>query len=227
MEALELMVRILTLATAANALWPNELPMKAAIEHSAEATTSGDLYDVDPILLLAIGRCETGFRRHYVSRIDGRDGKRYTGIWNKTEREPFWTGIYYCGFTQAKALTWHACLDLRSVALAYDRGAAEIREWLDDSRCSDDEACAAAGHGNGNAGVDRYRYPTSKKAIEHREWLKRTRETDRTAEKRLDPGWCDKTTPYYERVIAQRDRLRAIVDDLSPPKPVAPSLAFE
>lgn len=217
----EPMIRILTLATAANTLWPEMLPMPKAIEHAAAAVKHGDAHGVEAELALAIARCETRFISIDVSRHNGKTGKQETSKWPSQTRGPSFTAPYFCGVMQSKSNTWFGCLDLRTIDWAYESGITEIDEWLDDSRCFGDAACAAAGHGNGNNGVDRYLHPTSHAARVERRRLARK---PRTSEA---PGWCDKTVPYYERVIEQRDRLHAIVVDLSQPKPVAPSLAFE
>jgi hypothetical protein len=59
----------------------------------------------------------------------------------------------YCGPLQTFAGSWHDCMQMRELPVAYAAGAAELEQWLRDKRVRGDLALALAGHGCGNFGV--------------------------------------------------------------------------
>lgn len=149
----KLVVQIVTLTLAANSAWPKLLPIPKALAHTTAAILASDSR-ISPELLLATARTESRFDPTATSRLDGRTGRRKTGLWPSDRRGSSFVAPYFCGPIQARAWTWARCLELRSIHVGYQAGADELRQWFT-RYCHGDLRCVLAGHGGGFRAVAR------------------------------------------------------------------------
>lgn len=149
-----------TLITNAAATWSSATPESVA---GAEAAAVDDI-PVD--VLLGIAFVESDFNPKSVSRI--QSGKRTTGILQSSSKPKNTTGTYFCGVTQATAVTWSDCIDLQAPDKAFQKTVNEIHNWMESPYCHSKKRkleCALSGYGYGNAGAKKGTSPYARNVL--------------------------------------------------------------
>ncbi|MBX3158100.1 MAG: hypothetical protein KF773_19180 [Deltaproteobacteria bacterium] len=143
----------LELAIRLHTATPYTVDLLSAYEH-VEAAHVAATDKVSPTLLLAIAFVESRYDVTATSRVEG--GVRLTGRYASTvpPANLDYHQSLFCGPLQTFAGSWGECMAMRRLARGYAAGAAEMSQWLRDSRVRGEYAKALAGHGCGNLGVE-------------------------------------------------------------------------
>ncbi len=157
----------LSLALRLHAVVPS-LPLDEVATNVAAAEAAATPR-VSAQLLLAIAFVESRYDATATSRVEGQTRK--TGHYASTVAPANLAvnASLYCGPLQTFAASWGDCLAMREPQTGYAAGAAELEQWLRDTRVRGNVEVALAGHGCGNFGVTTGRcnaYPARVRMLE-------------------------------------------------------------